>query len=65
MPAMAVAAEATTQLRLGCRVFCIEYRPPVMLAKEAATLDLLWPAVLVAMYHGLASQHAGVLGRDS
>jgi probable F420-dependent oxidoreductase len=41
VPAIAVAAEATTQLRLGCRVFCIDYRHPVMLAKEAATLDLL------------------------
>jgi probable F420-dependent oxidoreductase len=41
VPAIAVAAEATTQLRLGCRVFCIDYRHPVMLTKEAATLDLL------------------------
>jgi len=40
VPAIAVAAEATTRLRLGCRVFCIDYRHPVMLAKEAATLDL-------------------------
>ena len=28
-------------LRIGCRVFCNDYRHPVMLAKEAATLDLL------------------------
>lgn len=41
VPAMAVAAEATRHLRVGCRVFCIDYRHPVMLAKEAATLDLL------------------------
>jgi probable F420-dependent oxidoreductase len=41
VPAMAAAAEATTTLRIGCRVFCNEYRHPVMLAKEAATLDLL------------------------
>ncbi len=39
-PAMAVAAEATTRLRVGCRVYCNDYRHPVMLAKEAATLDL-------------------------
>ncbi len=38
---MAAAAEATSRLRVGCRVFCIDYRHPVMLAKEAATLDLL------------------------
>jgi len=41
VPAMAMAAEATTRLRIGCRVFCVDYRQPVMLAKEAATLDLL------------------------
>jgi probable F420-dependent oxidoreductase len=41
VPAMAVAAEATRTLRIACRVFCIDYRHPVMLAKEAATLDLL------------------------
>ena len=39
-PAMAVAAEVTTRLRVGCRVYCNDYRHPVMLAKEAATLDL-------------------------
>ncbi|MHB8600596.1 MAG: TIGR03621 family F420-dependent LLM class oxidoreductase [Ktedonobacteraceae bacterium] len=41
MPALAVAAEATTMLRIGSFVFCNEYRHPVMLAREAATLDLL------------------------
>lgn len=41
VPAMAAAAEATQTLRIGCRVFCNDYRHPVMLAKEAATLDLL------------------------
>ncbi len=41
VPAIAAAAAATTTLRVGCRVFCIDYRHPVMLVKEAATLDLL------------------------
>lgn len=41
VPAMAVAAEATTKLKIGCRVFCIDYRPAAVLAKEAATLDFL------------------------
>jgi probable F420-dependent oxidoreductase len=41
VPAMAMAAEATETLRVGCRVFCVDYRLPVVLAKEAATLDLL------------------------
>lgn len=39
IPAMAVAAEATETIRIGCRVLCVDYRNPVMLAKELATLD--------------------------
>ena len=31
----------TTTLRVGCRVFCIDYHVPAVLAKEVATLDLL------------------------
>lgn len=41
VPAMAMAAEATTTLRIGSRVLCIDYHHPVVLAKELATLDLL------------------------
>ncbi len=41
VPAMTLAAEVTSTLRIGSRVFCMDYRHPVMLAKEAATLDLL------------------------
>ncbi len=41
IPAMAMAAEATDRIRIGCRVFCIDYHVPAVLAKEAATLDLL------------------------
>jgi probable F420-dependent oxidoreductase len=39
IPAMTVAAEATSTLRIGCRVFCVDYRPLAVLAKEAATID--------------------------
>ena len=39
IPAMAVAAEATETIKVGCRVLCVDYRNPVMLAKEVATLD--------------------------
>ena len=39
--ALAAAAAATTTLRVGSHVFANDYRHPVMLAKEAATLDLL------------------------
>lgn len=39
IPAMAVAAEATSTIRIGSRVLCNDYRNPVMLAKELATLD--------------------------
>lgn len=41
VPAMMAAAEATSHLRVGCRVFCVDYHHPVVLAKQAATLDLL------------------------
>ena len=41
VPAMAMAAEATDAIRIGCRVFCVDYHVPAVLAKEAATLDLL------------------------
>ncbi len=39
--AMAAAAAYTETLRIGCRVFCIDYHVPAVLAKETATLDLL------------------------
>src|ERR1700731_4318319 len=38
---LTVAAEATTTLRVGSLVFDNDYRHPVVLAKEIATLDLL------------------------
>ena len=38
VPAMAVAAEVTTTLRLGCRMFCVGYHHAYVLAKEIATL---------------------------
>lgn len=41
IPALAVAASVTTSLRVGTYVFCNGYRHPVLLAREAATLDLL------------------------
>lgn len=39
--AMAAAAAVTETLRIGCRVFCVDYHVPAVLAKETATLDLL------------------------
>ncbi|MET9290364.1 TIGR03621 family F420-dependent LLM class oxidoreductase [Streptomyces sp. NPDC003077] len=41
MPALMAAADATSTLRLGTLVLCNDFRHPVMLAQEAATLDLL------------------------
>jgi probable F420-dependent oxidoreductase len=41
LPALAVAASVTTSLRVSSYVFCNGYRHPVLLAREAATLDLL------------------------
>src|SRR5437773_2881695 len=41
IPALAVAAAATTTLRLGTYVLANDLRHPVQLAKEVATLDRL------------------------
>jgi len=41
MPALMAAAAATTSLRVGTMVLANDYRHPVVLAKEAATLDVL------------------------
>ena len=40
---MAVAAEVTKALKVGCRMFCTSYHEPVVLAKEAATLAMFAP----------------------
>src|SRR6201987_4837633 len=39
--AMEAAAACRDSVRIGGRVFCIDYHVPAVLAKEAATLDLL------------------------
>jgi len=39
--ALTVAAEATARLRVGTLVLCNDFRHPQLLAREAATLDLL------------------------
>ncbi|WP_219942952.1 TIGR03621 family F420-dependent LLM class oxidoreductase [Iamia sp. SCSIO 61187] len=39
--ALMAAADATTTLRVGALVFCNDFRHPAVLAKEAATLDIL------------------------
>ncbi len=41
MPALTAAAAATTTLRVGALVFNNDYKHPLVLAKECATLDLL------------------------
>jgi probable F420-dependent oxidoreductase len=41
LPALAVAAEVTTRLRLGTLVLANDFRHPVQLAKDIAMLDLL------------------------
>ncbi|KQU07167.1 oxidoreductase [Rhodococcus sp. Leaf7] len=40
---MAVAAEVTNTLKVGCRMFCASYHEPVVLAKEVATLAMFAP----------------------
>ena len=41
IPGLMAAADATTTLRLGTMVLANDYRHPVVVAKEAATLDVL------------------------
>lgn len=41
LPALAAAATATSTLRVGTYVIANDFRNPVLLAKEAATVDLL------------------------
>jgi len=41
IPALMAAADATTTLRIGTMVLCNDYRHPVVMAREAMTLDLL------------------------
>lgn len=41
IPALVAAADATSTLRVGSLVFDNDFRHPAMLAKEAATLDIL------------------------
>jgi probable F420-dependent oxidoreductase len=41
VPAMMTAADVTTTLRVGALVFDNDYKHPVVLAKELATMDLL------------------------
>lgn len=41
VPALMAAAAATTQLRVGALVFDNDYKHPVVLAKELATIDVL------------------------
>src|SRR3954465_10033524 len=41
LPAMMAAADATTDLRVGALVFDNDYKHPVVMAKEIATVDVL------------------------
>lgn len=41
LPALMAVADATTHIRIGSFVFANDYRHPLMLAKEVATLDVL------------------------
>lgn len=61
--AMATAAAVTSTLRIGCRVFCIDYHVPAVLAKETATLDLLSDGRLeVGIGAGWSAGEYGAMG---
>src|SRR5262249_17882791 len=40
-PAIVAAADATTEIRVGSVVYCNDHRHPVVMAKDAATIDWL------------------------
>ena len=46
--AMTMAAAVTSTMKVGCRVFGVDYHQPVVLAKELATVDFLSKGRLVA-----------------
>ena len=41
IPAMAYAAAVTKEIKIGCRVFCVDYHLPIVLIKSAMTIDML------------------------
>ena len=41
IPGVMAAAAATERIKVGCRVFCCDYRNPSVFVKELLTLDLL------------------------
>jgi alkanesulfonate monooxygenase SsuD/methylene tetrahydromethanopterin reductase-like flavin-dependent oxidoreductase (luciferase family) len=41
IPAVAMAAEATGSLRIGCRMLCIDYHQPVVLGLAGAKADIV------------------------
>jgi len=61
--AMATAAAVTDTLRVGCRVFCVDYHQSAALAKELATLDLLSDGRLeLGIGAGWSEQEYGMMG---
>lgn len=62
--ALMAAADATTTLRVGALVLCNDYRHPAVMAKEAATLDILsegrFELGLGAGWMTTDYQHAGI-----
>jgi probable F420-dependent oxidoreductase len=64
VPALAMAAEATTTLRVGSFVFDNDFRHPAMVAKEAATIDLLsdgrFELGIGAGWHGPEYEQTGI-----
>jgi probable F420-dependent oxidoreductase len=64
MPALAYAAAVTTKLRVGTFVIDNDFRHPALVAKEAATLDLLsggrFELGIGAGWHGPEYEMAGI-----
>ncbi len=62
IPAMAYAAAVTESIHIGCRVFCIDYHNPVVLAKSAMTIDHLSgrPAVNISCHSHISETTWGI-----
>jgi alkanesulfonate monooxygenase SsuD/methylene tetrahydromethanopterin reductase-like flavin-dependent oxidoreductase (luciferase family) len=60
LSALATAAAVTTTLHVGTTTFANDFRHPAMLAKEAATLDLISDGRALNWVSALAGQNASM-----
>ena len=65
IPAMMAAADATSSIMIGCKVICVDYHHPTVLAKELATIDFLSEGRLeIGFGAGWVSSEYEAMGMD-